>query len=146
MADPISIIGTVGALANIVDLVSKTIKSMRDLQGRWKQADIAFLSLAAQLTALRAALQKIQQWSDGELADDPDYQLIMDLDVSIACCRLLVGKFDEFFVKLDQSTDDRFDFRGKVKFLFGTGELEDVQKMVERQIGAVTLLLTACNW
>lgn len=97
MADPITIIGTVGALANIVDLVSKTIKSMRDLQGRWKQADLTFLSLAAQLTALRAALQKIQQWSVGELAGDPDYQLIMDLDVSISCCRLLIGKFDEFF-------------------------------------------------
>lgn len=51
-----------------------------------------------------------------------------------------------FFSKLDQSTDDRFNFKGKVKFVFGTGELEDVQRMVERQIGALTLLLTACNW
>lgn len=135
----------VGAVSNIIDLVSKTINSIRDLRGRWKEADLAFLSLAAQLTALRAALTKIQEWSNNELSGDLDYQLIMDLDVSMSCCRLLVGKFDDFFFKLDQTTDEPFDFAGKVKFVFGTRELENVQKMVERQIGALTLLLTACN-
>jgi len=61
MADPITIIKTIGAVANIVDLILKTIYSVRDMQGRWKEADLAFLSLASQLTALRAALIKIQE-------------------------------------------------------------------------------------
>jgi guanine nucleotide-binding protein G(i) subunit alpha len=146
MADPITIIGTVGAVANIIDLVSKTIEGIRDVRGRWKEADLAFLSLAAQLAALRAALTKIKEWSDQELAGDPDYQLIMDLDVSMSCCRLLVGKFDDFFLKLDQTTDGSLDFASKVKFVFGTKDLDDVQRMVERQISVLTLLLTACNW
>ena len=70
----------------------------------------------------------------------------MDLDVSISCCRLLVCKFDDFYSELDQSTNEPFDFAGKVKLVFGTKKLEDVQKMVERQIGVLTLLLTACQW
>jgi hypothetical protein len=146
MADPITIVGTIAAVANIIDLVSKTINSIRDLRGRWKDADLAFLSLTSQLSALRAALVKIQEWSDNESLVDPDYQLIMDLDVSIACCRMLVGKFDEFFLKLNQTTDEPFDFVGKVKFVFGSRDLDDVQRMVERQVGVMTLLLTACNW
>jgi len=146
MADPLTIIGTVGAVSNIIDLVSKTINSIRDFRGRWKEADLAFLSLSAQLTALRAALTKIQEWSNNELLGGTHYQLTMDLDVSITCCRLLMGKFDELFFKLNQTTDEAFDFAGKVKFVFMTKELDDVQKMVERQIGALTLLLTACNW
>lgn len=146
MADPITIIGTVGALANIIDLVSKTINSIRDARGRWKDADLAFLSLTSQLGALRTALVKIQEWSDNELSVGPDYQLIMDLDVAMACCRMLVGKFDEFFLKLDQTTDEPLDFAGKVKFVFGVRDLDDVQRMIERQVGVMTLLLTACNW
>ena len=73
MADPITIIGTVGAVANIIELVSKTINSIRDLRGKWKEADLAFLSLASQLTTLRAALTKIQEWSDDELSAYSDY-------------------------------------------------------------------------
>ncbi|KAH8691000.1 hypothetical protein GQ44DRAFT_797039, partial [Phaeosphaeriaceae sp. PMI808] len=76
MVDPITIISTVGALANIIDLMSKTIKSIRDLPGRWKQADLEFLSLAAQLTALRAALDKIQQWSDNGLSTNLSWILM----------------------------------------------------------------------
>jgi hypothetical protein len=146
MADPLTIIGSIGAVANIIDLVTKTISSIRDVRGQWKDADLAFLSLTSQLSALRAALVKIREWSDNELSIDPDYQLIMDLDVSMGCCRMLVGKFDEFFLKLDQTADEPFDFAGKVKFVFGTRDLDDVQRMVERQVGAMTLLLTACNW
>jgi len=146
MADPITIIGTIGAVGNIIDLVSKTISSIRDLRGRWKDADLAFLSLTSQLSALRAALVKIQEWSDNELAVDPNYQLIMDLDLTMNFCRLLVKRFDEFFLNLDQTVDEPLDFASKVKFVFGERDLDGVQKMVERQVCVMTLLLTTAYW
>jgi hypothetical protein len=34
MADPISIIGAVGAMANIIDVVTKSIKHMNELRDR----------------------------------------------------------------------------------------------------------------
>jgi guanine nucleotide-binding protein G(i) subunit alpha len=61
MADPLSIIGAVGAVANIVDLIAKSIKSVHELQNRWKEADVTLLNLMAQLTALRAALTEIKK-------------------------------------------------------------------------------------
>lgn len=145
MADPIVVIGTTGAIANIIHVVSKAIIAVHNFQGRWKEADLAFLSLVTQLTALRAALTKIKEWSDSE-SSESEYQLTMDLDVALSCCGLLISKLDTFLQDLDQTTDQPLDFRGKVKFVFGTRDLEDVQKMIGRQVSALTLLLTACNW
>ncbi|KAL4785438.1 hypothetical protein BJX76DRAFT_324643 [Aspergillus varians] len=52
MADPVSIIGTAGALVNVIQIVSQTILAIRDLQSDWSDADFTFLSLASQLSAL----------------------------------------------------------------------------------------------
>jgi len=145
MADAISIIGTVGAVANIIDVVDKTISTFCDLQNKWKEADLTFLSLVAQLTALRAALTKIKQWADNDLGD-PHYQLVMDLDISMSCCRMLIGKINILLPKLHQTADETLDFSSKVKLVFGSKNIDDVQKLIEQQTSALTLLLTACNW
>ena len=145
MADPISIIGAVGAIANIIDVVSKSIKYINDLRGQWKEADLTFLSLAAQLTALRAALRKIQEWKENDLRDS-HHQLVMDLDVSISCCKLLVTKVDMLLSELLEISDKPLEFSSKMKLIFGSRNIDDVQKLIERQTSALTLLLTACNW
>jgi hypothetical protein len=145
MADPISIIGTFGAAANIVDVIGKTISTIRELRDEWKEADLTFLSLAAQLTALKAALTKIKEWMDNEFGD-PHHQLVMDLDVSMSCCRMLIGKIDLLLSKLHHTADETLDFSSKVKLVFGNKNIDDVQKLIEQQTSALTLLLTACNW
>jgi hypothetical protein len=145
MADPISIIGTFGAAANIVDVIGKTISTIRELRDEWKEADLTFLSLAAQLTALKAALTKIKEWTDNEFGD-PHHQLVMDLDVSMSCCRMLIGKIDLLLSKLHHTGDETLDFSSKVKLVFGNKNIDDVQKLIEQQTSALTLLLTACNW
>jgi hypothetical protein len=145
MADPISIIGTFGAVANIIDVVGKTISTIRELRDEWKEADLTFLSLAAQLTALKAALTKIKEWTDNELGES-HHQLVMDLDVSMSCCRMLIGKINILLSKLHQTADETLDFSSKVKLVFGSKTIDDVQKLIEQQTSALTLLLTACNW
>jgi hypothetical protein len=45
--DPFTIVGTIGAIAHIVDLVSKSIKAIGELRGRWKEADLTLLSFAS---------------------------------------------------------------------------------------------------
>lgn len=143
--DPITIIGTAGAVANIIDVVSKAIKSMRSLHERWKDADFTVLNLIAQLTALKSALGKIQEWIDSDLAEQ-HHQLAMDLDLSITCCRMLIGKIDAQVSELHRAADNALDVGSKIKVAFGSMANEDLQKMTDRQINSLTLLLTACNW
>jgi hypothetical protein len=146
MADPISIIGTVGSLANIIDTISKTISAARKLQSEWKEADLTFLSLVAQLTALRAALAKIKDWMDQDLDENTHYQLVVDLDISMSCCQNLISKIDTLMSELHQTPDQTLDFSSKVKLIFGNKNIHNVQKLIKQQTGALTLLLTACNW
>ena len=142
--DPITAIGTAGAIANIIDVVSKIIKSLRDLCDRWKDADFTLLNLITQLTALRAALSKIQEWIDSDLADIPQHhQLVMDLDLSITCCRMLINKMDAQVSEVNRTADDTLNIRSKIRVVFGAKASEDLQKPIERQIGALTLLLAA---
>src|ERR1700712_2193167 len=145
MSEAIAVIGTVGAVANIIDILGKTISAISELRDEWKEADFTFLCLISQLTALRAALTKIQEWMDMEIAD-PHHQLVMDLSTSMVSCRVLISKLDGRISQLRQSTDKTLDFSSKIKLIFGSKGMDELQKMIERQTNVLTLLLVACNW
>jgi hypothetical protein len=145
MAEALAVIGSVGAICNIVDAISKVISLITDLNAKWEDADLTLLSLASQLTALRAAITKIQEWTEQGL-DDAHHQLIMDLAVSIKCCHLLISKMERFFLELTTWTGKPLELRQKFKVVLGSAGPENIQKTIERQTSALTLLLTACNW
>jgi hypothetical protein len=145
-ADPISIIGAVGAVANIIDVVTKSIKHISELRDRWKNADLTLLSLASQLTALRGALSKIRSWIETDLNGDPHHQLVLDLDISIKCCHLLARKIETLVGDLSLDPDKPRNFSNIIKQVFNGRSIDDVQRLIEQQTSALTLLLTACNW
>ena len=145
--DPITIIGTAGAVANIVDVVSKTINSLRELRNRWKDANLAIFNLIVQLTTLKAALNRICEWISSDLEDIPQHhQLVMDLQDSVACCRMLVQTMDNQIADLVLDEANGLDLPSKIKVVFETKISEDFQKYIDRQTSALNLLLTACNW
>ncbi|KAF2810536.1 uncharacterized protein BDZ99DRAFT_443396, partial [Mytilinidion resinicola] len=144
MADPFTIIGTTGAVVGIIDVLGKSISALREIHERWKDADFMLLNLAAQLTALRAALREIQTWIDSKTGE-PHHQLVMDLDLSMACCKMLVAKIDKSISELQVTAAHNLDFGSKIKVVFGNKTMDSLQKMVERQTNALTLLLSACN-
>jgi hypothetical protein len=43
-------------------------------------------------------------------------------------------------------TGKPLELRQKFKVVFGSAGPENIQKTIERQTSALTLLLTACNW
>ncbi|KAL4784386.1 G-protein alpha subunit-domain-containing protein [Aspergillus varians] len=143
MADPISIIGTAGALANIIQLATQAITAMRELQSDWKDADLIFLSLTGQLSSLRLALTKINEWM--ALETGAHYQLVMDLDDSIKCCNILLTKLQELVGSLHQKQNSALNFQSKIKLAFGKKSIDDIQNLLEHQTNALNLLLTACN-
>ena len=65
MADPLTVLGAVGSIVGIIDMVGKSIRGIQELRSEWNDADLIFLTLVTQLTALKAALRKIKEWMDG---------------------------------------------------------------------------------
>lgn len=147
MAEVLSIIGTAGALCNVIDVATKTISTITEIRGRWKEAELVFLGLTTQLTVLRAALSKLQEWMD-ESPAETHHQLTIDLDVSISYCKLLLEKVEEFLRELDSQGPDfkELDVKGRTRIVLGSQRIDDLEKRIERQTNALTLLLTACNW
>jgi hypothetical protein len=143
--DPISIVSTTSAVTKVLGLLFNTIYTLCSLKQQWTDADIALATLIAQLGTLRSALGKVQNWADGDL-DDQHHQLVMDLDLSIDCCRMLITQIDGHISSLRTKADGSLLVSSKVKMLFGSDTLDRIQGMIDRQINALTFLLTACNW
>ncbi|KAL8790150.1 MAG: hypothetical protein Q9195_006530 [Heterodermia aff. obscurata] len=144
--DAITILGTAGAVVNIIDLIGKSIKTLRDLRERWKDAEFITLNLITQLIALKAALSKISEWISSDLAYHPHhYQLVMDLGESIGCCKMLVKSMDDQLARLQCGPDDKLDLESRLRIVFEDKTSHDFQKYIKRQTNALTLLLVACN-
>ncbi len=145
--DPVTILGTAGAVLSIIDVLSRTLKSLLDLHNSWKDADHTIVNLMSQLIALRAALKKISEWISSDLAHAPQHhQLVMDLEDSVACCRMLIQTMDDQLSKLDSTHNDRLDIGSKIRIMLEAKTSQDFQTFIGRQTSALTLLLTACNW
>jgi len=145
MAELLGVIGGVGAIINIIDGTSKAISAMSDLKAQWKDAHLTLFSLASQLSSFQAALQQIQDWLDHELPES-HHQLVMDLDKTLLCCKILVSRLEDFFADWESLLERPTATSSRWKVVFGKKGLDNVLALVERQTNALTLLLTAYNW
>jgi guanine nucleotide-binding protein G(i) subunit alpha len=144
MADPLSIIGTAGAIANVIDVLTKTITTVCDMRQAWKVADLSVFAFENQLNLLKFALCEIQKWTESR-SNERSHQLVMQVDSCMTCCRLLIGKLDGQVSQFQKTTAGDLEFGSKLSFLFKTKDMEQIQRMVDQQTHTLTLLLSACN-
>ncbi|KAF5723282.1 GNA-3 g alpha subunit GNA-3 [Fusarium mundagurra] len=144
MADLLSIIGTAGAIANIIDVLTKTITTVCDMRQAWKIADLSVFTFENQLNLLKFALFEIQKWTESR-SDEQSHQLVMQVDSCVTCCRLLIGKIDTEVSQFQKNASGDLELGSKLSFLFKTKDMEQIQRMVDQQTHTLTLLLTACN-
>ncbi|EGU75787.1 hypothetical protein FOXB_13699 [Fusarium oxysporum f. sp. conglutinans Fo5176] len=144
MADPLSIIGTAGAVANIIDVLTKTITTVCDMRQAWKTADLTILAFGNQLNLLKFSLCEIQKWAESKV-DDKSHQLVMQVDSCVTCCRLLISKIDGEVSQLEKTEAGDLMMGSKISLLFKTKDMEQIQRMVDQQTHTLTLLLSACN-
>jgi hypothetical protein len=144
MADPISVLGAVAGVIQIIDVLGKSISGLDNLRSQWQSSDLALLSLQAQLGALSAALTKIQEWTESG-DEEIHHQLVMDLKISMDCCKVLASKVYEDISDLQKTKGGTLVLMAKARFMFRRNGLGELQSMIDRQTSALTLLLSACN-
>jgi hypothetical protein len=145
MAELLAVVGSVGAIANIIDAASRAISIIHKLQAQWQDADLTVLSLASQLSAFRAALRRIMEWLDSEVPA-AHHQLTMDLDETISFCNVLIMKIEILSAGWESLLENPKAIAARWKITLGNKGLDNILVLVERQTNALTLLLTACNW
>lgn len=145
--DPVTIIGTAASITSTVEVICKAMKSLRELYERWQDVDLTILSLISQLNVLKAALNKIGDWISDDLTTLPQHhQLVIDLEDSTACVRMLIKSIDIQLSSPELSTGNSLVFSSKMTMMLEDISDSKFQTLIDRQISALTLLLTACNW
>lgn len=147
MADPVSIISATASVAGIITVLTKSISMVTDLTVQWKESDLVFVSLKARLQLLVAALGKIQQWVDSTMPEEAHHQLTMDLDSVILCTKMLATKLEDTLGALQQNllVDGTLGSSGKARLILQRKGLQTIEQMLDRQVTALTLLLSACT-
>lgn len=142
VASPIKAAEAGGTILGIIDMITRSITMLRDIQNQ--DADVYFIisSITAQLTTLRAALANIREWAESE-SIETHHQLVMDLGDTISCCGMLMERLNAEVSKLQA------DVSARVKAAFSRksiDNLQNLQNMIERQASALNLLITAYSW
>lgn len=145
--EAIATIGFATAIIQTIDVVARTISTLRKLQVRWKTTDFTISQLIGQLATLKAALNQISNWVSGNVGGCPqDHQLTIDLEASIESCHTLVSFMEDFLSHLGWDEGDNLSFQSKAKALLQDGRVKDCQSHLSHQAVALNLLLTALNW
>lgn len=146
MSIPLTNLGAATSIPTLIEVLSRIVTTLHTLDARYATADFTFMFLIGQLTSLKAALTMLQEWRSTD-SHEPHHQLVMDWERSIACCRMLVRMIGDEVDELGAVNEEGgLDAKWKSKLMGKNGGLEETQKKVDRQIEALSLLLTACNW
>ncbi|KAI0443853.1 hypothetical protein F4803DRAFT_294885 [Xylaria telfairii] len=143
MADPLSIIGAAGTVANILEITCKVISKIKDFHDRWQDAEFDMLNIASQLVPFKNSLIWIQEWLMACGENDQYHQFTMDLDLTLKCCHRLVSKVESYTneIVIDECGEISLETRAKLRIAKDTKTLEELQKMIDRQTNALSLLL-----
>ncbi|KAH8588319.1 hypothetical protein B0O99DRAFT_693603 [Bisporella sp. PMI_857] len=145
MAEPLSIIGTAGALANIIEVTCKVISTLRELHKKWENAETILLDITFQLIPFKNALLEIQKWLELDTAATSHYQLTINLDETLSHCQLLVNKIETCTNAIGGNGQSPLEWKARFRVLRDSKALEGLQKTIDRQTNSLSLLLTACN-
>ncbi|KAL4886565.1 G-protein alpha subunit-domain-containing protein [Aspergillus karnatakaensis] len=141
--DPLSVISVVGSILGIIDLATRSIHTLSDLQERYTSIGLTSKILIGQLSTLNAALGQIKQLLDvlapaghnGSVS-----QISVDITNSLDCCQAIMAPLDQ---KLSAMRKPHLSFRDKTGILWHEKETTVFQSHLNNQINAMNLLLTA---
>lgn len=145
--DPASFLGIVGSAVGIADIATKCVSKLRELQRRWKKADLKLNLLITQINTIRAALEQIARLVPPDtFGDSCDDQLMDNLKDVQACCVLVLGFIDSHVNMLERDEQDNLTTESKAKAVIHEGDINEWVTILEKQSNALNLLLTVISW
>lgn len=144
--DPASALGVASAVLSIVSLLAKNIIALSDLQSRYGAADLKVSLLIGQLSTVKAALKQIAKLLEGDNRALRDNELISDFSLSLECVEAVVVILDDKVSLAQRDSANSLSVRSKVNFMWDEKTMDDYLNLLNNQIHALNLLLTALQW
>ena len=147
--EPISVIGLLSTAGTLASAITVTIKSLSDLRGQYKDADLRIRLLIGELSTVKSALTQINDWT--HYLDDTHQQsdVVAGLKVSLEGCQLALDALAEEVQSLlgGAIPDSRsMSFRMRTRYVWSESSLKDHESRLRAQIAALQLLLQAVQW
>lgn len=141
MAEPLTIIGGVGSILQIISSVTKLSKSLNEVRESYDNVALNTTLVASQLSTIRAALEALHAWRASDKEEtEASLQLDQDLGLSLSCCAVLITVIDS---KLTESGyQPGFGLKQKIKYIWLEDILKEYVSNLEGQVRALQLLLT----
>ena len=143
--DPVSILGAAASAASIVQMCTESVTSLRQLQKRYKNADLTVRLLITQMSTLKTALSQISEWVEVSV-DTCLPHIISDLTTSLDGCKLLIETLNDRVSRLEYDKDKVFTMRKRAQTIWGEKERTDFLSLLSHNIAALQLLLTVMQW
>lgn len=158
--DPISVIGLAGSIGGLIDITTRSILALLDLQGRYSDFGFKISQITAQLSTIRAVLKRIKdifEISDEDILPNKthiipfaDDELVLDFYEPIKHCEILIQRLDEQlnrFQPIYPSQSSRLNnARTRLRFLWDESEIDQYQTMLNNHISVLNLLFTVTRW
>ena len=148
--DPISIVGLLSTAGTIASTITFTIKSLSELRGQIKDADLRIRLLIGELSTVKSALNQINDWT--HYLDDTHQQadIVEGLRVALEGIELAMNALASEVASLleDNSPDVGLSqgFRMRARYAWNERSLQEHENRLRAQIAALQLLLQAVQW
>ncbi|KAL4935648.1 G-protein alpha subunit-domain-containing protein [Aspergillus oleicola] len=143
--DPISVLGAVGSILGIMDVVTRSIKTLNEFQGRYATVSLRTRSFVGHLSTLNAALGQIKQLLplvDSNRSNEDGSQIATDVAVSLGCCEEIMLFMDQRLSQL-RMQKDKPSMLDKMAIVWNESETLEFQTLLNNQVNAMNLLLSA---
>lgn len=145
--DPISIVGLIGSVVSILDVVAKGIQKLTDLKRRHHDAPAQISTLIGQLYVIQAAITTLDSYKSSILAQSTRYQeLALQLDSALDCFRPLMESLNQYLYDLEMQTAGVVNEKSKLLYLWNERDIETYLGLLDRQVNALNLFLNAVQW
>lgn len=147
--DPVSVVGLVGSVVGITDIVVRSLKGLRSLQALYSTADRRVAMTRGNLQSVKGALDEIHEWAESlnEDAKTSYATLLVRLDFAVQCCAIPLEALCEIIESLKSEAEGGPLTRmGKLAVLLGDSEMREMSIHLGNQVQALNLLLMAAFW
>jgi hypothetical protein len=148
--DPASIIGIIGSILSIADLISKSIAKLSRLRSTYHNTPLQVTMLIGQLHLIRAALDELEKWKKRGLDDGERYQqLVGHIESAMTCFCPLIESLQRYLDKLDASLEAELNLttrQDKLLLMWNESDIAMYLTLADRQVNALNLLLQALQW
>ncbi|CAH0018994.1 unnamed protein product [Clonostachys rhizophaga] len=133
--DPISIVGLIGSVVSIGDVVAKSIRKLSDLRSRYHNAPFQITTLVGQLYIIQAAVGQLTQWKSSAFLNESRYlELASQIEASLDSFCPLILALGKYLDKFETVSDcDSFHTQNKLQYMWNEKDIYVYLSMVDRQ-------------